>query len=190
MFNPDRTPARGTCSIAAMAITVSALVAAVLAGPATAAVAVAPESGPWCVMVVGKSASADQPSPVEFQYCSTTLREDARSSLRSAAAPTSLGTRAIASSDLLMTWFRDANYGSPLTDIYGSAGTCDSAGYRLAPNYYWQTNLSSAAGYGQCNRARFTARSNTFAGTFILPVNNLGQTLNDNVGFINVYNRR
>lgn len=45
-----------------------------------------------------------------------------------------------------MTWWADINLGGNNSAIYGSSGPCDSAGYRIAPNSYWQTHLSSISG--------------------------------------------
>lgn len=91
------------------------------------------------------------------------------------------------SSDLLMTWFEHTSYGGYSDDIYGSYGTCDSAGYRLSPGWWWQTNMSSAAGWAQCNAARFVNRAGNYARSFWLPVGWFGEALNDNVGRIWVY---
>lgn len=79
------------------------------------------------------------------------------------------------------------DYGGNRTNIYGSAGPCDTAGYRIVPDFYWQTHLTSAAGFAFCNTARFTNRALTYARTFGLPVPYLGALLNDNVGKIQVY---
>lgn len=91
------------------------------------------------------------------------------------------------SSDLLMTWWADINFGGNHTAIYGSAGPCDSAGYRITPNSYWQTHISSISGAGQCNEVDLTTRSLNYADDFALSVGYIGSTLNDNVGRVQVY---
>lgn len=96
--------------------------------------------------------------------------EDAEAKLRSPQTQAQVGT---ASSDLLMTWFEHIDYGGNRTNIYGSAGPCDTAGYRIVPDFYWQTHLTSAAGFAFCNTARFTNRALTYARTFGLPVHTL-----------------
>lgn len=51
-----------------------------------------------------------------------------------------------------MYWYTYANYGSPYTIIYGDAGTCDASGYRVGLNDYWDDNISSISGAGNCNQ--------------------------------------
>lgn len=139
-----------------------------------------------CVVVVGKAANPTQLSPVLFQYCSSISESDAMAHLTSPQVKSQLGSNAVNSSDLLMTWFVDADFMNTSTNIFGSAGPCDSAGYRIAPDPFWANNLSSAAGTSQCNEATFTTQSLTFAETHPLPTN-LTSTLNDNVGLIHVF---
>jgi hypothetical protein len=139
-----------------------------------------------CVVVVGKAANPDQVSPVLFQYCSTISGSDAMAHLTSPQVEATLGPNAVNSSDLLMTWFEDGDFEGQSTDVFGAAGPCDSAGYRLVPSTFWQTHLSSAAGTSQCNEATFTTRSLTFAETHPLPTN-ITSTLNDNVGVVHVF---
>lgn len=97
---------------------------------------------------------------------------------------------------LLMTWYENAQcnqYKSGnSTNIYaggiiGGGDTCDSAGYKLSPNYYWAFHISSAKGHGYCTKARFTNTEENYAATFALPVNYIGRSLNDDVGIIQVY---
>ena len=47
--------------------------------------------------------------------------------------------------------------------------------------------MSFIQGNGNCNTVRLTTRSGTYSETRQLPANQLGSTLNDNVGLTNVY---
>lgn len=167
------------------------LLAMFLAAPASAATsATAPPTKPsgaapvqYCAMLVGRAPSPTADSPVLSEACSTQSPAAAKAQLRSAQ-----GQLAPASSDLLGTWFADSNFNGNRTNIYGGAGPCDSAGYRIVPNGYWQTNMSSIAGFGTCNAARLTTRSLTYATTFFpLPSSFIGFVLNDNVGRVQYY---
>lgn len=52
----------------------------------------------------------------------------------------------------LMYWYTYVNYGSPYTIIYGYEGTCDASGYNVGLNDYWDDNISSISGAGNCNQ--------------------------------------
>ncbi|MBO0839994.1 MAG: hypothetical protein J2O49_04150 [Sciscionella sp.] len=151
----------------------------------------------YCNVVVGKAATPGGVSPELFKYCSSSEQDSLnhlvnapvwqqhRTDAKFTFTPNAVNPY---SSDLLMTWFSDANCDGDQTDIYGYSGTCDSAGYKIYPDSWWSTNISSAAGFAQCNWADFTNNARNFAEGFALPVSNLGQALNDNVGIIQVYN--
>jgi hypothetical protein len=84
-------------------------------------------------------------------YCSTS---DPAATNGMMSKATGSGTRiaAIAStSTVLMTWYQYEYYGGNHTLIYGSAGTCDTAGYRVPANSYWDGNIRSIKGAGNCN---------------------------------------
>ncbi|MBC8092807.1 MAG: hypothetical protein H7Y15_12870 [Pseudonocardia sp.] len=165
---------------------VSVLLTVLTPLPAAAHEARQSSENQFCVMVVGKPADSTSPSPELYHYCSTKSIDDARAHLASPTARAELG-RTVAASDLLMTWFTDRDYGGGQTDIFGYEGTCDTAGYRLAPNSYWRVRISSAAGFAQCNYADFVNIAKNYADGFGLPINYIGNTLNDNVGTIQVY---
>lgn len=81
---------------------IALLTSALLTAPASAATPAGSASAQparYCVMVVGKAASPDGVSPVQYEFCSTKSREDARASLNSPTAQAKLGPTA-ASSDL------------------------------------------------------------------------------------------
>lgn len=175
--------------LAAVAVAGSVLasgsVASAASGPSTGAEAANPTQ--FCVVVLGEAVSAKQDSPVLYQNCATSAAV-ASSRLAAARVPKAGGgTVTPQSSDLLMTWWADINLGGNHTQIYGSAGPCDSAGYRVKPNDYWQTHISSISGAGQCNEVELTTRSLTYADDFGLPIRYIGSTLNDNVGLVKVY---
>lgn len=175
-------------STAALACLTSATVSGGSAAASVDASADPAISAEHCVMVVGKAATANAISPVLFSYCAGS-QEEASAHLFSPAVRAKLGAKAVMPDDLLMTWFEHADYDADglSTNIYGSAGTCDSAGYRIEPNFLWKRILSSAAGFAQCNAAKFTNRALNFAKSWRLPINNLGEALNDNVGLVNVW---
>lgn len=154
--------------------------------PATAHEAQQQSKNLFCVLVVEKPADSMSLSPERYHYCSTESIDKARAHLASPVARAELG-KTVAASDLLMTWFTDRDYGGGQTDVFGYEGTCDTAGYRLAPNSYWRVRLSSAAGFGQCNYADFVNIAKNYADGFGLPIDYIGNTLNDNVGTIQVY---
>ncbi|MES4904829.1 MULTISPECIES: hypothetical protein [unclassified Streptomyces] len=93
-----------------------------------------------CVIVVGKAPKGKM-SPIEAKACG-----DSRS-----AAMKALGTKAAART-LLMDWFEHANnQPNSATSVYGSAGNCDSDGYRLRAEGFWANRISGFASYSNCN---------------------------------------
>ncbi|GGM81658.1 hypothetical protein GCM10012275_60380 [Longimycelium tulufanense] len=167
---------------------------ALVAPGAQAAPEASSDSGSYCVIVYGK-ASEGQNSPERFRHCSTSSIEDARSQMRAWSAHTA--TRNLlrpAEPARIMLWYPDANYGGKHTEIWGDDGPCDSAGYRLEPDDWWQKNLSSIWGDSNCTRATLynralTERSNE---RFITPYARGGTNLdqfNDNVGRIQAFHR-
>jgi len=152
----------------------------------------------YCATLVSRSTVEGEGSPVLARACSTVSHEDARTNMlqveQQERAKAGLGAQdnTTRSSDLLMTWFEEADYGGDREDIYGSDGPCDSAGYEFHPDtlfpWQWGNVISSAAGTETCNMADFITQSGTYAQTFNLPVPFLGHTLNDNVGTIRTWN--
>lgn len=187
-FRSARIALRAGLAAAAVAgsVLASGSVASAATGPSTGAGV--PDPAQFCVVVLGEAMGAKQDSPVLYQHCAASAAE-ASSRLVAARVPRAGGgTVTPLSSDLLMTWWTDLNFGGNYSAIYGSSGTCDSAGYRITPSSYWQTRLSSITGGGQCNEVDVYARSLTYADDFALPVGYIGNTLNDNVGRVQVYN--
>lgn len=171
--------------IALLIVTGTAVLAPVSIRSATASVGSASKPATQhCVILVGKAASPGGISPVLYHYCSTVSSEDARTHM--ITSRTAIGPFAL-SADLLMTWFEHSDFFGASTQVFGDDGTCDSAGYRLDPNPTWANNISSAKGFGQCNHARFTNIAQNFSDDFALPIDFIGQTLNDNVGTIHVF---
>lgn len=165
----------------------AALLTVPLAGTALASPTA--NTGRYCVEVYGAPPSPGGISPMQYRNCSTTSMSTAQAGLSSATARAATGGVTAMSSDLLMTWFSDSDYNGSYTNIYGSAGPCDSAGYKITPSSWWQNNMSSVGGTTQCNIARFYTRSKTYAESQLLPTHYLGSTLNDNVGMVQVYRR-
>lgn len=124
-----------------------------------------------CVIVVGERPDENADSPVLYSYCSPDLK-DSRAHLARPDVQQQI-TQADPSSEfsvmqdaLLMRWHEHANYLGAWTDVWGSAGTCDAYGYRLTPNTYWRTNISSARGYGNCTFATFFRYGGGYAADF------------------------
>ena len=92
-----------------------------------------------------------------------------------------------ASSTLLMTWYSDAGWRGTSAGIYGSYGTCDTAGYGFTPSDWWKTHMSSIRGAGQCNKVRLTNIAGTASATYSLPVSFGSTIFNDNVGYVKVW---
>jgi hypothetical protein len=170
--------------ISAAAAVVGVLTAAGPAGAAGSTQATTAQ-GKHCVVVVDKAPSDGGVSPELYRNCADTAAK-ARALLASPQAKAQTNGRAIQAT-ALMTWYSDDQLRGNSTIVYGNAGTCDSSGYRLRPDGYWSTNISSASGWGRCTVATFHNRASTYAATFRLPARNLGPNLNDNVGIIDVF---
>ncbi len=168
-----------------VATAAAALMAASLFATASPASAeAAPQAAnEHCAVLIGPSENGEA-SPVLETVCAPT---GARIHSELAA----FATHTVSSNDLLITLWEDANYTGSKTNIYGSAGPCDSAGYELHLNttfpWSWGNRVSSAQGTTECDTADFTTQSNTYARTYNLPTPGLNSTLNDNVGKIHVF---
>ncbi|MCE5292456.1 MAG: hypothetical protein LLG14_24925 [Nocardiaceae bacterium] len=143
----------------------------------------------FCVIVVDKGTSAARPSKELYKACSDKGMSDAQAKLQSPEAKSSLAQAgaAAATSTPLVRWWQDYGYTGSSTIIYGAYGTCDTAGYYLVPNSWWQLNLSSMQGYGQCNFSTIHAKNSSYYTQYALPVWYVGSILNDNVGSMQVY---
>ncbi|WP_055714895.1 hypothetical protein [Streptomyces torulosus] len=169
--------------ISAAAAVVGVLTAAAPAGAAGSTPA-STAQGKHCVVVVDKAPSDGGVSPELYRNCADTAAK-ARALLASPQAKAQTNGKAVQATEL-MTWYSDDQLRGNSTIVYGSAGTCDSVGYRLSPDLYWATNISSATGYGRCTVATFFSRPLSYSRTFRLPALNLGSILNDYVGIIDV----
>lgn len=154
--------------------------------PVSTAAAQEAEQAEFCAVLLEPTSAPGTPSEVRASACSDVSREEAHSKLYPG------GTQARAAGDvLIMSWYEGADYSDDSNDVYGTA-PCDSAGYEMHPDtsafFSWGRVMSSARGYNSCNVADFTTIDNTHKETFLLPVGNLGNTLNDNVGKIHVWN--
>lgn len=136
-----------------------------------------------CVALYGAAPSAEESSPLIAESCSNVSMNEAMTTFSDANGVD------LAAADLLMTWFEDIDFGGDSTDIFGDAGPCDSAGYRIESNGYWKDNMSSIGGTIQCNRVDLNDKSLTYGETQILPTSWVGETLEDNVGLTRTYNR-
>lgn len=142
----------------------------------TIAPAQAAEAQQFCAIALAKPTGSDV-AVVVSESCSTQSPAAARDGL------------SVQVSTKLMTWYKDAGWLGTSADIFGSSGTCDTAGYSFVPSDTWKQSMSSIKGYQQCNRVRLTNIAGTSAREFPLPVS-FGATLyNDNVGRVSVYHR-
>lgn len=141
--------------------------------------------GDYCAVLVGKAPSKNENSPVLAEHCSNVSQDHARKNLMIAA-----GEIGISSDTKLMTWYEHRSYNryndGATTTIYGSDGHCDTAGYRVEPNWWWNDEISSISGTWYCNKARITNQERTDARTFDLPANYIYE-YNDDVGVIWVF---
>ncbi|MGJ5830075.1 hypothetical protein [Streptomyces ossamyceticus] len=180
MFNK-----KGTVGlISAAAAVVGVLTAAAPAGAAAGSTQASTAQGKHCVVLVGKAPSDGGVSPELYRNCADTAAK-ARALLTSPQAKAQTNGKAVQATEL-MTWYSNDQLWGNSTVVYGSAGTCDSVGYRLSPDLYWATNISSATGHGRCTVATFFSRPLSYSRTFRLPALNLGSILNDYVGIIDV----
>ncbi|GAB3295823.1 hypothetical protein GCM10027563_37520 [Parasphingorhabdus pacifica] len=145
-------------SLAAIAIVLAS------SGPVAAEETSSDKSGPFCATMVGEAPPSGN-SPVLAEACSEVSPEDAATKMRAEYAEQTGGAESVATmADLpLMHWYEHGNFNRDLagamTTIYGSAGTCDTAGYRVEPAAWWQDNLSSIFGDGSCAYADITNRA-------------------------------
>jgi hypothetical protein len=151
--------------------------------------AVAAADGPYCAILVGK-APAGKESPVLAQVCSDTSAAQAESMM--------LAKAGVPASTLLMTMFENVDYnsfalpgpGNARKDVFGSAGPCDSAGYRLGVDIWWSVRVSSILGANNCNVARVYNQALNDADDFGMRLFERGTWLerfNDNVGRFQVH---
>ncbi|MFJ1652366.1 hypothetical protein ACIOC2_13300 [Streptomyces sp. NPDC088337] len=171
----ERTKAgRAAAAMAGALLTVAA--AGLTAPAASAAPAPVPaKGGPFCAYLMGKKTTTDTSVSVVRQACSTQSDADAYNRLQAS------------SSTLLMTWYADAGYSGTSANVYGSYGTCDTAGYGFTPDDWWKKHMSSIKGSGQCNKVRLTNIAGTYADSYSLPVSFGATIYNDNVGYVKVW---
>ncbi|MFI9453553.1 hypothetical protein [Amycolatopsis sp. NPDC052450] len=140
---------------------VATLAFASLCGTSASAATVSDDStGRYCAWVVGPAQNGDV-SPVLAKSCSEVSPAAAAAGLTSQGDGHAIS--AIAEATPLMYWYSNGNYNrnaaGSMTTIYGSAGPCDSAGYRVEPDSYWKANMSSILGDNNCRYAHVTNRA-------------------------------
>ncbi|MBN6034053.1 hypothetical protein [Amycolatopsis sp. 195334CR] len=141
----------------------SAIVLALpLAGVATASESQASGDGQYCSWLVGPAPADGGVSPVLANECSDVSPEDAQERMRTAASQGSTAARTALVDVPIMYWYEHTDFNNmggakgEFTTIFGSAGPCDGAGYRVEPTYWWKHNLSSIIGGSNCDFARLT----------------------------------
>ncbi|WP_143254716.1 hypothetical protein [Amycolatopsis azurea] len=94
--------------------------------------------GRVCVTVVGE-APADGADPAESTTCGASVGDPAIQT-------------AVAGKTLLMEWFYHANNNpSDLYRYYGTAGPCDTSGYKIKVTGQWDNNISGFNTWNDCN---------------------------------------
>lgn len=96
----------------------------------------------------------------------------------------------LASTQLMVWWEHTtgtSGYGNS-TVIYGNDGPCDTSGYSVVPNTYWQDHMSAIVGnaVNTCNTLKVYSKSLNVSQVINSPAYSLGY-FNDNVGRIQVY---
>lgn len=133
----------------------------------------------YCSVLVGK-APEGQDSPVIAKACSNESQAAADDQLQFRTQ------RSISAATNLMIWYANTGLSGNSTVIYGNAGPCDGGGYRVVPNTYWQTNMSSIRRQQTCDRATLFNRPQTQRGTFVLDTPTIG-SFDNNVGRVQVF---
>lgn len=114
----------------------------------------------YCAALVKAPNPSSRVATLSPDSCSKLSSDEAlRKLLERQALPGSVDTVT-----LLMTWYQDKNYLGNMTNIYGTYGTCDADGYRVAPNAYWSSHLSSIKGSGYCKYVDMTSTSGAYEG--------------------------
>jgi len=140
----------------------------------------APSVDTHCAVLVSKSQlNADGSSKVLNQSCAPTM-DAAVAGMLSAADRVG-----VASSTVLMTWFSGTYLSGSSTVIYGDAGTCDSTGYRVRTNNYWEVNLSSVRRAGNCNYAQVVTPIPSSYAYRCLTMNVMPSGFNNNTAQVN-----
>ncbi|WP_285629641.1 hypothetical protein [Actinoallomurus iriomotensis] len=173
------TGARGEKSLfstkSAAAVLAASLITApvLLSGTANAASDTTPPR--YCAVLLGRSASPTQASPVLGESCSETSATEAAAGLGPAAQT------------VLMTWYADAGWKGTSAAIYGDYGTCDAAGYTFYPNDWWATNMSSIRGDQHCDKVALTSLVGFESDGVSLPWSFGATRWNDSVHRVHVY---
>ncbi|NEA64246.1 hypothetical protein [Streptomyces sp. SID12488] len=130
-----------------------------------------------CVTVIDGVKAGEKVSGVRSHTCFTGAgaAAQAKSAAPSAAAATEL-----------MIWSEHSSWGGVYDRIYGYDGNCDATGYAFNPSTWWSNNLSSFQVLSGCNKSYLSGpRGN---GSFTGNVSYVGNTLNDAVTYIKVWN--
>jgi hypothetical protein len=159
-----------------------------VAGPAEGRQAAAPDRDVHCATTAAPLSGTARHQ--RLTRCSTTSPAHARRLLDRSMERTN-GRVSAQGGTLLMRFWEHQNYEGGSNSVIGYAGPCDATGYSIYTNtvwYQWGDVVSSIWGYNGCNTARLVHQNGVTAGTYRLPMWNLGY-YNDNVQFIKVYRR-
>lgn len=158
---------------------IPALVLVLTAGAAAPAYAAPPPETHCAVLVSKFQLNDDGSSKVLNESCAPTTVLAVANMLQQA------GTARAAASTVLMTWFQHINLTGSTTVIYGDAGTCDSSGYRVHTNNYWEANLSSVRRAGNCNYAEVVTPYPSRYASRCLTMYSMPGGFNDNTAMVN-----
>jgi len=173
-----------------------ALAALVIAAPSAmaedTASASAAQNGKYCSIQLD-TAPEGEVSPVAAKACSDVSIDQARAEMhRQYAAKRRAAGDSAAVTYVLMHWYQNVNYNRDQQGAYWefSGARCDTAGYRINPDDFWRTNLSSIVGNYDCFVARVYNIALDSAADFNVHVDGNGRWLgaySDNVGRIQIH---
>lgn len=174
------------------------------ASPSQVDMKVHAEEQGFCATIIGKATDADGASLPIGEACSAQSAEDAfdqakQVGLGEAAAKGGATAKsdqeaisALRSSDILMSIYKNSNYSTPAHSYYGAYGTCDTSGYYLSllswDIYfsYYDENVSSVKGFGQCTAADLYTSSGAAGSSWWLPLPTMPFPYDNNTDYIRV----
>lgn len=142
-----------------------------------------------CFILLGGEKDIDGNSKVLANLCGSSYTDTKRKFDDQIVTVDGVETRAVLVDTRLMIWWQDTSgsYGSGTnTTIFGTAGSCDTGGYTVTPNSFWQGNMSAIEGFDTCNTLKLWDRNLYNSQVVGAPIYSMG-FFNDNVGKVHVY---
>lgn len=150
----NATTVRGVMKLLPRWVICSAL--AFLALTALPTAADAKSASPYCNLLVGKSVNGAN-SPVLASACADTAQA-AMTAYQAKLSKLNKGNGLspnVSSNVPIVLLYANQGYSGNYTNVWGSSGPCDTAGYRIdmyAWSDYWAHNTSSMQGLNSCNQ--------------------------------------